>query len=156
MFQQCLQERKDERVLYKNLWCHCKQVPLVINNEWEGTLSFVIGWWCHLQKRWSGGFFRRQGLAMSKKSGKMFKSIQSIFIWNSWRFCDVYTNIFQQKSTCICITGDLYRKLSWNITVTCFHIPFILKLILWWLPRFVMPLCLCHCHPCWHVGPPFS
>ena len=33
-FQQCLQEREDERVLYENLWCNCKQVPVVIDNEW--------------------------------------------------------------------------------------------------------------------------
>ena len=38
----------------------------------------------------------------------MFKNIRSIFIWKSGRICDVYPNIFQQKSTCIWITGDLY------------------------------------------------
>ena len=34
MFQQCLQEREVERVLYENLWCNCEQVPVVIDNEW--------------------------------------------------------------------------------------------------------------------------
>ena len=36
MFQQCLQDRKDERILYENLWCnnYCEQVHVVIDNEW--------------------------------------------------------------------------------------------------------------------------
>ena len=29
----------------------------------------------------------------------MYKNTRSILIWNSWRICDVYTNIFQQKTT---------------------------------------------------------
>ena len=33
MFQQCLQERKDDRVFYENLWCNSEQVPVVIDNE---------------------------------------------------------------------------------------------------------------------------
>ena len=30
-FQQCLQEKKGER---EYLWCNCKQLPVVIDNEW--------------------------------------------------------------------------------------------------------------------------
>ena len=39
MFQQCLQEKKDERVLYENLWCIIvsKCLHVVIDNEWWGT-----------------------------------------------------------------------------------------------------------------------
>ena len=39
--------------------------------------------------------------------GEKIKNPQSISIWNSWRIWDVYTNMFQQKSTCICISEDL-------------------------------------------------
>ena len=34
MFQQCLQEKEDERALYKNMWCNCKQVTVVSEKEW--------------------------------------------------------------------------------------------------------------------------
>ena len=91
------------------------------------TLSFVMGWWCHLQKRWSGGFFREAGLTCSnvqkirrgkkrrkkeeKKKEKKRRGGKKKKKMNSWRFCDVYINIFQQlKSTCkVALQGTLMR-----------------------------------------------
>ena len=67
------------------------------------TLSFAIGWW------WSGGFLGSGAYRCPQKSGFFFfLNIQRIFIWNSLRICDVYTNIFKQKSTCIyiCFKGE--------------------------------------------------
>ena len=84
------------------------------------TLSIVIGWWCHLRKRGSGWFFLEAGLSnVQINQGKMFKNIRSIFIWNSWIICDVYLNIFQQKSTLHC-SGPLSQILYTNLFPWCF------------------------------------
>ena len=90
-------------VLYNNamlLWASaCSNWQWMVRHI---TLSFVIGSWCHLRKRWSGGFFGRTKNRIKKNIYTKY-----IYIWKSWRIGDVYTNIFQEKSTCICISGDL-------------------------------------------------
>ena len=107
MFQQCLQEREVERVLYmktcdaivsKCLWW------LTMNGE---ALKFVYWNWLMMSTRAKlirRIFFLEAGLSnLQMNQEKMFENTQSILIW----IFDVCTNIFQQKSTCIWISGDL-------------------------------------------------
>ena len=81
------------------------------------TLSFVIGWWCHLRKRWSGGLFGaglsnvkknhgRNVLKYTKHIYKVYKKNYMEQLLKKFVNCDVYP-IFKQKSTCNCIAQDL-------------------------------------------------
>ena len=62
-------------------------------------------------------YFWRRGLAMSKTNQDFFfffLNKWSIFIWNSWRICDVYTNISTEVNMHLNYRGPL-RAMSNNL-----------------------------------------
>ena len=54
------------------------------------------------------GIVLEAGLSSVQINQGKNKTTQSKLIWNSWRICNVYTNILQHKSTCIWISGILW------------------------------------------------